>query len=342
MTSQTSVTEYRHILEALPKLKAFVVGDLMLDRYIWGRVDRISQEAPVPVVEVKRTEQRVGGAGNAAMNLACLGLQVSLGGLVGDDDEGNQMLALLDTHHIDKEAVLVDRSRPTTLKTRVIAQSQQVLRIDREQVGETSRALQEAFVGLFEAKIADSDVVIVSDYGKGAVSNPLLLKIKQISDQGNFSLRKKPILLDPRPRSHDTYAGFSIVKPNRKEAEVAARMEINTLEDACEAARKLIDIWQSELVVVTMGEKGMLLLERGASEPLHLETRAREVFDVSGAGDTVSAVLAAAFAAGASPRVAGELANIAAGIVVSEVGTAPITRDKLSVVLSDMTGDDVP
>jgi D-beta-D-heptose 7-phosphate kinase/D-beta-D-heptose 1-phosphate adenosyltransferase len=324
-------------LDRIASIPVLVVGDMMLDRYIWGRVDRISPEAPVPVVEVVRSEDRLGGAGNVVRNLCRIGAKVSVCGLIGDDDEGQQLLSLLAEIGAEKDGVLVDRSRPTTLKTRVIAQNQQMVRIDREKTSGESAALSEGVAGVLDAHIDANRAVIVSDYGKGAISEAVLRRLDEAWKLGRLGLASRPLFVDPHPRNYSAYRRMSVAKPNRKEAEIASGVSIKSVADAFHAADVLMKRWNAELMVITLGEDGMIVQQAGMADGIHLETTAVEVFDVSGAGDTVTALFSAALAVGATPAVAGTLANIAAGIVVSEVGTVAIDCERLRAEISRLS-----
>jgi D-beta-D-heptose 7-phosphate kinase/D-beta-D-heptose 1-phosphate adenosyltransferase len=317
------------ILDRIAGAPVMVVGDLLLDRYTWGKVERISPEAPVPVVEVVRMEDRLGGAGNVVRNLTTIGAHPVAYGVIGDDAEGKLMLDLFAEAGADAGGVLVDPSRPTVLKTRVIAHTQQIVRIDREQKGEVSDSIAKQLTEAVLAGIPQAKGVILSDYGKGAVTKQMLNTLVEVYKRGELGLSSRALFVDPHPANYDNYKVMSIAKPNRKEAEAASGRKIDSVEDAFEVAELLLEKWNSEMMVITLGEGGMVLRQRGSTDGLHLETAAQEVFDVSGAGDTVTAVFTAALAVGASPVNAGVLANIAAGIVVSEIGTAAIKLDKL-------------
>jgi rfaE bifunctional protein kinase chain/domain len=321
--------ELLETLEKMAGVPILVVGDILLDRYTWGKVDRISPEAPVPVVQVVRMEDRLGGAGNVVRNLVNIGAKVSVTGLIGDDADGQVVINLFKEAGADSSGVLVDSSRPTVLKSRVIAVTQQVVRIDREVLDPARPEISKKLTGLIQERIGDSRAVILSDYGKSAVTADVLQALTAAYDQGTLGLKSRPLFVDPHPRNYDRYRGMSVAKPNRKEAEAASGRGIKGIEDAFDAAGILLKKWGAEIMVITLGEGGMVVRRADTSDGLHLETMAREVFDVSGAGDTVTAVFTAALAVGAGPVNAGILANIAAGIVVSEVGTAAIKLDKL-------------
>ncbi|MEY4667379.1 MAG: ADP-heptose synthase, biproductal sugar kinase/a denylyltransferase [Pseudomonadota bacterium] len=317
------------VLDKIAATPIMVVGDLILDRYIWGKVDRISPEAPVPVVEVVKTEGRLGGAGNVVRNLATIGAKPSVCGLIGDDEDGRELMALFDEIGADVSGVVVDSARPTTLKTRVIAATQQIVRIDREKKTADSPEASRKMVEAINRSIDGNRAVILSDYGKGAVCSQVLDALQRASADHRLELSGRPLFVDPHPRNYNNYRSMSVAKPNRKEAEIASGHSINSIEDAFAAADLLMRKWNSEMMVITLGEDGMVVKQSGESRGVHLETMAQEVFDVSGAGDTVTALFCSALAVGASPTTAGVLANIAAGIVVSEVGTVAVDLERL-------------
>lgn len=316
-------------LERMAGTPVLVVGDLLLDRYTWGKVERISPEAPVPVVQVVRMEDRLGGAGNVVRNLVNIGVKVAVVGLIGDDSDGRVMLDLFEDIDADYSGVVVDSSRPTVLKSRVIAATQQVVRIDREVLDSARPEISKKLADLVAERIGPARAVILSDYGKSGVTQEVLTTLTASYEQGDLGLSSRPLFVDPHPRNYERYSRMSVAKPNRKEAEAASGRSIKSIEDAFDAAGILLKKWGAEIMVITLGEGGMIVRRADSADGLHLETMAREVFDVSGAGDTVTAVYTAALAVGAGPVNAGILANIAAGIVVSEVGTAAIKLDKL-------------
>ena len=304
-----------------------VIGDIFLDKYIWGTVDRVSPEAPVLVVKVREENMRLGGAANVVNNLVALGAKVSLCGVVGDDAAGQNVLKLLSDAGVDTKGVVIDSTRPTIVKTRVIAHSQQVVRVDREEIKPLPDALKDQVSKTLREKLSNSASVVVSDYGKGVIGEYLFSEIRACKEK----VKDLPVLVDPKAPHFDLYKGASIIKPNRKEAEQASGISISTRSDAIKAGEKLIELWQCQRVLITLGELGMVLVSRaGTDEPVvEIDTVARKVFDVSGAGDTVSAVFALALAAKSSGRLAAELSNIAAGIVVGEVGTVAISKSRL-------------
>jgi D-beta-D-heptose 7-phosphate kinase/D-beta-D-heptose 1-phosphate adenosyltransferase len=317
------------LLEALDRIagaKILVAGDLMLDRYIWGEVERISYEAPVPVVHVTRTEDRLGGCGNVVQNLRGLGASVSVCGFVGDDAEAHIVLRLLDECGADREGVMTDGKRPTTIKTRVIARKQQIVRIDREDSSARASALQEGFAAVLDSQLDAMNGVIISDYGKGAVNAKLLSKLAEARAQNRIGLGVRPLMVDPSPANYGLYSGITVAKPNRKEAEAATGLRLDSQERVIEAAHILIDKWDAEMMLISLGSRGLALVKRKEDKALLLEALARDVFDVSGAGDTVVSIFTGALSAGVESSLAGDLANIGAGLVVSEVGTAAVKK----------------
>jgi rfaE bifunctional protein kinase chain/domain len=320
------------LLATLAKIQStpiLVVGDLILDRYVWGKVNRISPEAPVPVVEVVRMEGRLGGAGNVVRNLFSIGAKPSVCGLIGDDEDGTELIKLFKESGADIDGVIVDPSRPTTVKTRVIAATQQIVRIDREQLNSEGKDATTKMVAALSRSIEGSRAVILSDYGKGAVNSDVLDTLERASVDHRIGLAGRPLFVDPHPRNYNNYRSMSVAKPNRREAEIASGCSISSVDDAFKAADVLMRKWNSEMMVITLGEDGMVVKQAGEERGVHLETMAQEVFDVSGAGDTVTALFSAALAVGASPTTAGVLSNIAAGIVVSEVGTVAVDITRL-------------
>ena len=300
--------------------RVLVVGDVMLDRYWFGNVDRISPEAPVPVVHVQRTEERPGGAANVARNVAALGGQATLLSVVGDDEAGRSLAILLEKEHV-KTLFHKDAQLPTTVKLRVIGRQQQLIRIDFETP--PSREVLEDKLGDFESLVDSIDVVILSDYGKGGLTH--VAKMIDVAKRHG-----KPVLVDPKGDDYSKYAGATLLTPNRSEfREVVGRWKDES-ELAAKAAQ-LREKLQLNALLVTRSEEGMSLFTSGSAT--HEPTQAREVYDVSGAGDTVIATLGLMLAAGVSMADAMRIANRAAGIVVGKLGTATVTRDELLAAL---------
>ncbi len=307
------------MLEKISQVRLLVVGDVMLDRYWFGEVSRISPEAPVPVVKVERMEERLGGAANVARNAASLGAFSALLSVVGDDEAGRTLGRLLEEGQIDA-ALHLDHAIDTTVKLRVIGRQQQLLRIDFETT--PSYEILRAKLADFESRVAQSDVVILSDYGKGGLTHIAeMIRIARAHD--------KPVLVDPKGDEWGKYAGATVITPNRAELkEVIGRW--SSEEELAAKARKLCGELGLEALLVTRSEEGMTLF---ADQTYHQAAQAREVFDVSGAGDTVIATLAVMIAAGADWAEAIRVANIAAGIVVGKLGTAVVSRDELAAAL---------
>lgn len=329
-TKKISVSRVRQILSAAQKTRVLVVGDVMLDQFIWGNVSRISPEAPVPVVDFSRESYMPGGAANVARNLVSLATPAELFGAIGHDDAANKLLKLLDEQNIGCDGLVKNSGRHTSIKTRIVAHQQQVVRVDRETRGHLDGKTTAALLVEFNKKITRADAVIIGDYGKGVVTQPLLDEIKTICRERGVWLS-----LDPKPVHHLHLDGLSLITPNRKEAFELANLpdetkNANPLEDKnlMLVADKLLNELRPALLLITLGELGMLLCQRG-QKPFHIPTVAQEVFDVSGAGDTVIATFTLAVAAGASPIEAAILSNHAAGIVVGKVGTATTTPEEL-------------
>jgi D-beta-D-heptose 7-phosphate kinase/D-beta-D-heptose 1-phosphate adenosyltransferase len=295
----------------------------MLDEYVWGRVERISPEAPVPVLTVTHEEFSLGGAGNVAKNLAVLGADVAVAGVVGKGPQAKKLREKLTQLGVDVSAVIAETGRPTTRKTRVIAEHQQVLRIDREEVKEITAESTETILQRITAPLNTADVLLISDYGKGVVTRRLAAALAEKAR----SLGKIAIA-DPKGLDYTKYAGLTLLTPNKKEAALASGIEIADDRSLFAASRRLLDTVAIEKLLITCGKEGMVLFERGV-EPLKVGTRARQVYDVSGAGDTVAATLSLGLAAGLSYPDAIRVANAAAGIVVGKVGTAAVTRAEL-------------
>jgi D-beta-D-heptose 7-phosphate kinase/D-beta-D-heptose 1-phosphate adenosyltransferase len=300
-----------------------IVGDVMLDHFVVGRVNRISPEAPVPVVEFDHEEHRVGGAGNVAHNVRTLGGCVELVGLIGPDPPGQRLLRELGARAIGVTGMLVDPGRRTTTKQRIVTdRNQQVARVDFESDEDASGDIEETLAGQVERLAGNARVIVVSDYLKGAITRRLMERI--VASAGR---RKVPVLVDPKIPHLAYYAGTTLVTPNHHEAEVATHMRIRTHDQAARAARVFRDRTHSEHVLITRGEQGMCLLD--GDQEAHFPAVAREVADVTGAGDTVIATLALALASGASLSEAAQLATHAAGVVVGKFGPATLTTTEL-------------
>ena len=320
----SSLTE---IIERFPQKRIVVIGDVILDHYIWGDVNRISPEAPVPVVEVRDENFRLGGAANTVANIRSLGGEVDVISVVGRDENGNRLRNMLSCIGANVSGVLEDGKRPTITKTRVMARNQQVVRIDRESKSEVDGNPKKEIIRFAESAIDKVDAVIFSDYDKGVVSKELLEFV--------FSKAKKrniPVIVDPKERSFWNYKGATVVTPNLKEASAPLGVNITDEESLLAVGNTLLERLELSALLITRGEHGMSLFEVMDDAPVkatHISTVARGVFDVTGAGDTVVAVFTLALAAGASMLDAAKVANCAAGIVVGEIGTASVTPKEL-------------
>ncbi len=303
-------------LDALHGVCVLCVGDIMLDRYVEGAAERISPEAPVPVLRVERQSAMLGGAGNVARNLAALGATARLVAIVGGDEAAREVIALADAQGGLTHDLIADPDRRTAIKTRYLAAGQQLLRADDESTGEITGAVEAEIIGCAMAALADCGAVVLSDYGKGALTDGVIAAIVAAAAKQNV-----PVLIDPKGGDYRRYRGARLVTPNRKELAEASGLPTGTDSEVALAAQEIIDISGIAAVLATRGADGITLLESGG-ELIYLPTEAREVFDVSGAGDTVIAAIAAGLAAGFSLADSGRLANAAAGIVVGKTGTA--------------------
>ena len=302
-----------------------VVGDTMVDRFVWGKVSRISPEAPVPVVEVTKETQTLGGAGNVANNITSLGAKAYIITVIGDDLDGLCMKEMLKNKSINTDFVIVDKQRPTTLKTRIVASNQQVVRVDKEVKGFFSGKTEVSILNNIDEVIKKVDGVIISDYAKGIVTDKVLKKIITLAKK-----KKIPVTVDPKVENFKKYKHITCMTPNTKEAIEgmnAQHQGIKTDEDIARLGKKILKLLQSQSVLITRGEKGMTIIEK--NKVTHIPTRAKEVYDVTGAGDTVIATMTLALAAKCKLVEAAEIANFAAGIVVGKVGTATVTVDEI-------------
>ncbi|HTL54747.1 MAG TPA: D-glycero-beta-D-manno-heptose-7-phosphate kinase [Candidatus Limnocylindrales bacterium] len=330
MNYSLAPSRVRQILAKANQTRILVLGDVMLDQFIWGSVARISPEAPVPVVDFERESFMPGGAANVARNLTALEVTTDLFGVTGRDQPAQELKRLLISHQIGCEGLLAQTTRRTSVKTRIVAHKQQVVRIDRETRDGLNQAMTARLLAVLQKDLLKSAGIIVGDYGKGIVTQSLLEGVKTACRARGLWLS-----FDPKPVHHLNLSGLSLITPNRKEAFELANLPDDTrnpdpLADAnlMRAAHQLLERLRPALLLITLGELGMLLCQRG-KKPIHIPTVAREVFDVSGAGDTVIASFTLAIAAGASPLEAAIISNHAAGIVVGKIGTATVTPEEL-------------
>jgi rfaE bifunctional protein kinase chain/domain len=320
----------RQILDRAAGKRILVIGDLMLDEFVWGKVGRISPEAPVPVVEVTGESFFPGGAANVARNLREFLDRVSVVGLIGKDRSGQQLRQLLAERKIDIADSIEDEKFPTIVKTRIIARHQQIVRVDREKIARPSTAQIAKVVTAVRKKLPNIDAIIFEDYGKGFVTREL---VAQIAREARAA--KKLITADPNPHNLIDWSGMTAVKPNRAEAFRAAGIPDRDSEappkkdiDLVHAGKTLLQKWGVQYLLVTLGEHGLMFFEKG-KRPHHIPTKARDVFDVSGAGDTAIAMFTLALVCNATPLEAAQIANHASAVVVGKLGTATVTRDEL-------------
>ncbi len=309
-------------------LRCLVVGDLMLDEYLWGKAERISPEAPVQVVDVLREDMRLGGAGNVANNLAALGCKVTIASVTGEDENGWTLLKTFNRTGIDTSGILQEPGRKTGRKTRVLAANQQIVRIDRESREPLSNEFESALSDWLTHNIPLFDLVLISDYLKGVLTKPVLTCVMTVAKK-----RGIPVLVDPKGADYSRYGGATILTPNRKEAEAASMIQIKDEESLCRAAQAIMSQANLESLLITRSEQGMSLFSANGDH-VHIPTVAREVFDVTGAGDTVLAVLGCAAAGGLTTPEAARLANIAAGIAVAKLGTSVVTPAEIIEAVS--------
>jgi D-beta-D-heptose 7-phosphate kinase/D-beta-D-heptose 1-phosphate adenosyltransferase len=315
------------LVRRFPGVRVLVVGDLMLDRFVWGRVDRISPEAPVPVVRVTAEDRRPGGAGNVVSNVAALGGRAAVSGIVGRDVAGRGLVRDLVALGADTAGVVATLHGATTQKTRIIAHHQQVVRLDHEEAAAPDGAAARRVRDYVLRRRSRIDVLVLSDYGKGAVGPDLLAALADAHRRAPFTW-----LVDPKRANFAHYRRASLMKPNREEAAAAAGVDIRDAASLRAAGERLLALWEAGAVLISRGEEGMALFKprsRGGVVVEEFPTVAREVFDVTGAGDTVLAACALALGAGGSLEEATVLANYAAGVVVGKVGTATATGAEL-------------
>jgi rfaE bifunctional protein kinase chain/domain len=327
-------SDFSRIVDSFASRRVLVIGDLMLDEFIWGKVSRISPEAPVPVVSVTSDSRYPGGAANVARNVREFTSRIAVMGVAGDDSAGSQLLELLEAYGIETSGIQRDSSLTTTVKTRIIARNQQVVRVDRERKSALTEAQTSRVLSYLDDIVDRVDAVIVADYGKGFLNQPLADHICRWAGRHG-----KILTVDPHPHTSLDWHGATAIKPNRSETFLAAGFPPSDVVEPVmadhmlvEAGQALLSRWKTGSLLITLGEQGMLLL-RPNEPPFHIPTRAQSVFDVSGAGDTAIAVFTLALASGAAPVEAAEIANYASGIVVGKLGTATVTSGELQAGL---------
>lgn len=322
------LSRFEEIIDNWQGRKVAVLGDIMLDHYLWGEVDRISPEAPVPVVKVHDETHLLGGAANVALNLKKLGCEPFVMGVIGDDAPGRKLSKLFSVLGVDGQGVETVQYRPTTVKTRIVANNQQVVRADREDSSEIEEDVQNDLLAKLREQINSISALIISDYGKGVITGNLLKKVIELCRENRVF-----VSVDPKDVHFKSYRKVSVITPNHHEAGFAYGMKIRDEETLFEVGKGLLSQLELESILITRGKDGMALFLKDGSEHL-LPTVAQEVFDVTGAGDTVISSFTAAESGGASPFEAAYIANQAAGVVVGEVGTAQVTADQLRGVLN--------
>ncbi|MGF1679302.1 MAG: bifunctional heptose 7-phosphate kinase/heptose 1-phosphate adenyltransferase [Candidatus Methylacidiphilales bacterium] len=320
-----SLARLKRGITRMQKAKILVVGDLMLDKFVRGTVSRISQEAPIPVVHVTDEHSFAGGSANVARNLSDFGIECGVCGVMGKDEVGQELIGLLKRQNISTKGLFVEGRFSTIVKTRIIARQQQVVRVDYEKPIRLSTSQFDRMARFLAAEIPNYDAVIIEDYGKGTITQAVFDEVAEICKKND-----KIITVDPNPRNVLSFHDVTAVKPNRLEAFQAARREdVGGLDAVRDAGFYLLDRWVTDQILITLGEQGMMLFIKGETEPYHTPTRAKEVYDVSGAGDTSIAFYTAALVANFNPAEAAEIANHAAGIVVGKSGTATVSPDEL-------------
>ena len=322
MRRYLSLRRAETLIEKFKKARVLVIGDLIMDHFIWGKVRRISPEAPVPVVEVTSESIVLGGSANVVNNIHSLGGRASVTGVIGADNEGRRLVEMLREKGIEADGIIKDATRPTTIKTRIIAHSQQMVRFDREMKDKIGPDTTAKVLSYIKRAAKAADLVVISDYAKGLITQRLVEETNALCQRLG-----KPVAVDPKVEHFDFYKGVTIVTPNNLEASQASGVDITDNDTLHRAGEVLFNRLGCQALLITRGENGMSLFE--ASSETHIPTVAKEVFDVSGAGDTVIGTLALALAGGASFTGAAVLANIAAGVVVGKVGTATLSPEEL-------------
>ena len=310
------------LLEQFKNKKILVVGDIMLDKYIWGDVSRISPEAPVQVVNVMRETYEAGGAANVANNVSALSGKAFMTGIAGNDEAKNILLGELKKKGVDTEGIFLDKDKPTTQKVRIVGRSQQLLRIDYEKKDHVHKNIEQSMIIFLEKIIKDVDIVIISDYAKGVITPEISNKIIQIAGNHN-----KAVIVDPKPKHRDLYSNVALITPNNAEASEMTNIDDESDDAVLEMGNKLLKYLNAN-VLITRGEKGMSLFEKDGSIT-HIPAKAKEVYSLIGAGDTVVAAIALALASNATLKEAAMLANIAAGIKVGKIGTASVSAEEI-------------
>ena len=313
----------KDLIKKIWRKKVIVLGDMMLDSYQWGRVDRISPEAPVPIIAINKEEYRLGGAANVALNLTALGAEAYPIGVVGNGANAKTMRKLFKESKLDTDGLIQDKGRKTTIKTRILAVNQQIVRIDIEDSFWISEDIENEILGKITAQIKTADLMIIEDYNKGLLSERLIAETLKLCKE-----YKVPVAVDPKQKNFFAYQEVDIFKPNYLELQNNLGVKFESEDDFLEGATKSLDLLKCKYLVVTHGAKGMYIFSKDSCA-LHLPTYAREVYDVSGAGDTVISALALAYSAGATIKQAASFANHAAAVVCGKLGTATASSQEI-------------
>lgn len=326
------MNELRKYIDNFSKTKILVIGDLMIDEYIFGNVDRISPEAPVPVLDVKNESFTLGGAGNVVKNLVSLGSKVSICSAIGFDNTGENLLKMLKDLKVDTRGLLIDPNRKTSTKTRIIAGSQQVVRVDRETRDPINGGIKDDLIGFLEKNIEKYDAIIISDYAKGIISKDIINICVNKAEKKSI-----PINVDPKEKNFSIYEKVTTITPNLKELSEGIGVRIENEDDILLAAITTLNNLKCKVVLATRGADGMSLFKYGSNESVHIPTFAKKVFDVTGAGDTVISVYTLALVSGANEIESSYIANAAAGYVVGQIGAVSISYENLIKEISDIT-----
>ena len=319
-------------IDEFPRTRVLVIGDIIMDEYIWGDVSRISPEAPVPVVDVKRETKMLGGAGNVVSNIASLGGEAILCGVVGDDATGRQVMKMVKNLGVTTEGILQEPNRPTTIKTRIVAQHQQVVRFDRESRTQIRTEIARKLIDFVSKMRKDIHAIVVSDYAKGVISPQVMKGLRDLVADSGIVLG-----VDPKKNNFALYKGIDVITPNHHEASAFSGIEIVDDESLVRAGKQILRDLKCRSVLITQGKDGMTLFEK-KGDPTHIPTVARKVFDVTGAGDTVISTFCLGLAAGMDLKAAAIISNFAAGIVVGEIGTSTVKAEDLKKVMFERLG----
>ena len=317
----------KEYIDRFPQTRVFVIGDIIMDEYVWGDAKRISPEAPVPVVEVRRETKMLGGAANVVNNIATLGAKPILCGVIGEDQTGREILEKIKETGLLTDGIVIEQKRPTSIKTRVVAEGQQIVRFDRESRLDITAESIRRLLDFIKISLDNTDAIIVADYGKGVISGPLMKGLRELTEGTSVI-----IAVDPKTGNFEYYQGVDVITPNHHEAGIFCRFDIVNGETLIRAGRQILRDLNCRSVLITQGKDGMTLFERNGGI-IHIPTEAKNVFDVTGAGDTVIGAFSLGLASGLDPKSAAVLSNIAAGIVVGELGTSVVKADELKRVI---------